>query len=81
MLDVFHRRVSAEVSVARSADPCQRLVRVRGMHVFDGDVGVDAEEPDEVDRVSGFLCLVQDAVGPHLPRQQPDLVEGSPQRT
>ncbi|MFC8198872.1 hypothetical protein ACFWBR_39745 [Streptomyces sp. NPDC060006] len=38
------------------------------MYVLDGDGGVDAEKPDEVDRV-----------GPHLPGQQSDLVEGGPQ--
>ncbi|MER7901576.1 hypothetical protein ABTX62_37485 [Streptomyces sp. NPDC096046] len=42
---------------------------------------MDTEEPDEMDRVGGLLRLVQDAVGPHLPGQQSDLVEGGPQGT
>jgi hypothetical protein len=37
MVDVFHCGVGL---CARSADPGQRLVRVRGVHVIDGDLGV-----------------------------------------
>ncbi|WP_328503104.1 hypothetical protein OG828_31975 [Streptomyces sp. NBC_00457] len=56
---------------------------MRGVYVLHGDAGVDAEDAedaDEVDRVGGRLGLVQDAVGPYLPWQQPDLVERGPHR-
>ncbi|WP_326623263.1 hypothetical protein OG863_40090 [Streptomyces decoyicus] len=38
---------------------------------------MDAEEADEGDRIriGGLPGFVQDAVGPYLPGQQPDLVE------
>ncbi|MEV4039624.1 hypothetical protein [Streptomyces umbrinus] len=47
------------------------------MHVLQGDGGVDAEE---VDRVGDLPGLIQDAVGPYLPWQRPDLVERGPYR-
>jgi hypothetical protein len=60
-----------------SVSPGQRILtgpcpRVRGVHVFDGDVGVDAEETDEAYRVSRLLSLVEDAVGLHLAGRQSD---------
>lgn len=69
MVDVFHRVPWVLGGVARSADPGQGLVRVRGGYVLHGDAGVDAEEADEGDRIriGGLLGFVQDAVGP-VPR-------------
>jgi hypothetical protein len=51
---------------------------VGGVDVFDGDVGGDAAEVDQVDGVGCVPGFVQDAVGPDL---KADLVEGgtSPQ--
>ena len=82
MVDVFHRVPWVLGGVARSADPGQGLVRVRGGYVLHGDAGMDAEEADEVDRIriGGLPGFVQDAVGRYLPWQQPDLVERGPHR-
>ena len=78
--DVFHRVPWGLGGVARSADPGQGFVRVCGVYVLHGDTGMDVEEADEVDRIGGLPGLVQDAVGPYLPWQQPDLVERGPHR-
>jgi hypothetical protein len=49
---------------------------VGGVDVFDGDVGGDAAEVDQVDGVGCVPGFVQDAVGPDLPGHEADLVEG-----
>ena len=70
------RQCPGAAVAARITDPRKGFVWVSTVYVSDGDVGVNAEEPDEMDRADGLVCLVQDAVGPYQPRQQPDLIEG-----
>lgn len=46
------------------------------MHILHGNLRMDAEEPNEANRVCRLACLIEDAVRPQLAGQKPNLVEG-----